>query len=102
MEVKINSKEIAEAIAVKVEQVTGLACEAFTNQNGAIVLYNHTQVIARITPLLGVVDVTPVGGVFDGEPVTIPTEASTFYGLKEIAAMMDEANMRATSAAVAH
>jgi len=102
MEVKINSKEIAEAIAAKVEQVTGLDCEAFTNQAGSIVVYDHTRVIALITPLINVVDVVPVGGVFDGETVCIPLEAETIYGLKEIAAMMDEANMRATSAAVAH
>lgn len=102
MEVKINSKEIAEAIATKVEQVTGLDCEAYANQAGSVVVYNHTRVIARITPLFSAVDVVPVGGVFDGELVEIPTEARTFYGLKEIAAMMDEANMRVTSAAVAH
>lgn len=102
MEVKINSKEIAEAIAEKVEQVTGRDCEAYTNQAGSIVVYNHTRVIAQITPIVDVVDVVPVGGVFDGETVCIPLKAKTIYGIKEIAAMMDEANMRATSAAVAH
>lgn len=102
MEVKINSEEIAEAIATKVEQVTGLDCEAFANQIGSIVVYNRTQVIARITTLFNAVDVVPVGGAFDGEPVEIPTEARTFYGLKEIAAIMDEANVRVISAAVKH
>ena len=69
MEVKINSKEIAEAIATKVEQVTGLDCEAYANKTGSVVVYNRTQVIAQITPLFSVMDITPVGGVFDGETV---------------------------------
>ena len=102
IEVKINSKEIAEAIATKVEQVTGLDCEAYTNQAGSIVVHDHTRAIARITPPLGVVDVTPVGGVFDGETVCIPLAAETIGGLREIANAMDEANMRATSTAAAH
>ena len=101
-EVKINSKEIAKATATKVEQVTGPDREAFANQAGSTVVHNHTKAIARITPIISVVDVVPVGGAFDGEPATIPTGANTIHGLKETAAMMDEANMRATSAAVAH
>lgn len=102
MEIKINSKEIAEAIATKVEQVTGLDCEAYTNQTGSIVVYNHTRVIARITPIINVVDVVPVGGVFDGETVCIPLKAETIYGLRELTETYDEAAMRVTSAAVAH
>lgn len=102
MEVKINSKEIAAAIATKVEQVTGLDCETFANDTSAVIVLNHTKVIARITPLFSAVDVAPVGGAFDGEPVEIPTEARTVNGVKEIAAAMDEANMRVTSAAVSH
>lgn len=43
MEVNINSKEIAEAIAEKVEQVTGLDCEAFTNETGSVVVYQPHQ-----------------------------------------------------------
>lgn len=102
MEVKINSKEIAEAIAEKVEQVTGLDCEVFTNQAVSIVVYNRTKVIARITPLINMVGVVPVGGVFDGETVCIPLKAETFHGLRELTETYDEAAMRATSAAVAH
>ena len=102
MEVKINSQEIAEAIAAKVEQVTGLDCEAYTNQVGAIIVHNLTQVIARVTPLISTVEVTPIGGTFDGEPIAIPAEARTINGLKEIADAMDDANMRAISAAVKH
>lgn len=75
MEVKINSKEIAEAIAEKV---------------------------AQLTPLFSVMDVVPVGGAFDGETVCIPLEAETIYGLRELTETYDEAAMRVTSAAVAH
>ena len=103
MEVKINSKEIAEAIAAKVEQVTGLDCEVFAYQDGAVIVHDHTKVIALIAPMLfGVVDVTPVGGVFEGESVEIPTKARTVNGIQEIAHAMDEANVRVISAAVKH
>ena len=102
MEIEINSEEIAEAIAAKVERVTGLDCEAYTNQVGSIVVYNLAQVIALVTPLIDTVEVTPVGGVFDREPVTIPTGARTVDGLKKIADAMDDANMRAISAAIKH
>ena len=102
MEVKINSKEIAEAIAAKVEQVTGLDCEAFSNETGSVVVYNRTQVIAQITPLFNVTDVTPFGGLFDGETVCIPLEAETIYGIKELTETYDEAAMRVISAAVKH
>lgn len=102
MEVKINSKEVAEAIATKVEQVTGHDCEVFANKTGSVVVYHHTQVIAQITPLFSVMDVTPVGGLFDGGTVCIPLKAETIYGLKELAEIYDEAAMRVISAAVKH
>lgn len=101
MEVKLNSKEVAEAIAEKVEQVTGMDCEAFANETGSVIVYNHTKVIAQITPLFSVMDVVPVGGVFDGETVCIPLKAETIYGLREFTETYDEAAMRVTSAAVA-
>lgn len=72
MEVKIKSEEIAEAIAAKVEQVTGLDCEAYSNDTSAVVVINHTKVIARLTPLFSAMDVEPVGGLFDGKPACIP------------------------------
>ena len=102
MQVKINSKGIAQAMAAKVKQVTGLDCEAYTNQVGSIVVYNLTQVIALVTPLISTIEVTPVGGVFDGKPVAIPAGARTVDGLKEIADAMDDANVRAISAAIKH
>ena len=102
MHITINSKEVAEAIATKVEQVTGMNCEAFTNETGSVVVYDSTKVIAQITPLFSVMDVVPVGGVFDGETVCIPLEAETIDGFMEFVKTYDEAAMRVTSAAVAH
>ena len=102
MEVTFKSKEVAEAIASKVEAVTGRDCEAYDSQMGSVVIYDRTTVIARLTPQLAVIDVEPVGGLFDGEIVEIPTEARTVNDLREIAAALDEANMRAISSAVKH
>ena len=102
MEVTIKSNEIAEAIAMKVEEVTGRDCEAYDNKTGSVVIYNRTTVIARLTTMFAVIDVEPVGGLFDGEIVEIPTEARTVNGLREIAVALDEANVRAISAAVKH
>lgn len=101
MEVKIESKEIAGAITAMVEQCTGLDCEVFANQIGSVVVYNRTQVVARITSLFDEVDVEPVGGVFSGEIVEIPIRAKTVDELREIATALDEAGMRVTSAAAA-
>lgn len=102
MEVKINSKEVAEAIAAKVEQVTGHDCEAYTNQAGSVVVHHHTQVIARITPPFGVMDVEPVGGLFDSETVCIPLEAETIGGIREIVNAMDRATSHVLNAAMHH
>ena len=100
MEVKINSKEVAESIAAKVEQVTGLDCEAFSNDSGSVVVHNHNAVIARITPLSSVMDVEPVGGLFDGETVCIPLEAETIDGIREIVNTMDRATSHVLNAAM--
>ena len=101
-EVKINSKEVAEAIAAKVEQVTGLDCEAFANETGSVVVHNHTQAIAQITPLFSVMDVESVGGLFDGETVCIPLEAETIGGIREIVNTMDRATSHVLNAAMHH
>lgn len=102
MEVKINGKEAAEAIAAKVGQITPFDCEAFSNETGSVVVYNHTQVIARITPLSSVMDVEPVGGPFDGETVRIPLEAETIDGIREIVNAIDRATSRVLNAAMRH
>lgn len=91
MEVKIESNEVAEAIAARVEGMTGKGCEVFTNAIGESVICHLTTVIARITPVYGCVYVMPFGGTFDGEIVSVPLEAETLGGLREIPNALDRA-----------
>lgn len=100
MEVSLTSKEVAETIAAQVEQATGLDCEAYSNEVGSVVVFRTGAVIARITPLFSVMDVTPVGGTFDGENVEVPLEARTVDGLREMARSIDEAAAHVLSAAM--
>ena len=101
-EATINSEEVAEAIAARVEAATGKDCEAFTGEVGSVVVYNRTQVIARLMPLLSVVDVEPVGGPFDGETVSIPLEAETIGGIRETVNALDRATSHVINAAMHH
>ena len=100
MEVSLKSKEVAKTIAAQVEQSTGLDCEAYSNEVGSVVVFHHTTVIARITPLFDIMDVTPVGGTFDGEITEVPLGARTVDGLREMARSIDEAAAHVLSAAM--
>lgn len=100
MEVKLTGKEVADTIAAQVEQATGLDCEAYPNETGSVIMFRHTTVIARITPPSDIMDVTPVGGTFDGENTEVPLEARTVDGLREMAHSIDEAASHALSAAM--
>jgi hypothetical protein len=102
MEVQIKSKEVAQAIAAQIERVTGVDCESYSSPVGSVIVLNDTTVIARITPLFSVMDITPVGGLFDGETATIPLKAETIDDIKEIAHAYDEAAAHVISAAVHH
>lgn len=102
MEVKINSKEVAETIAAKVEQATGHDCEAFANGTGAVIAHRRTTAIARITPPFDVIDVEPVGGPFDGETAYIPLMAETIGGIREIVNATDRAASHVLNAAMHH
>lgn len=99
-EVKLTGKEVADTIAAQVEQATGLDCEAYANEAGAVVVFRHTTVIARISPLFDIMDGTPVGGTFDGENVEVPLEVRTVDGLRQMARSIDEAASHALSAAM--
>ena len=100
MEVSLTSMEVAETIAAQVEQATGLDCEAYSNEVGSVVVFSTGAVIARITPLFSVMDVTPVGGTFDGENVEVPLEVRTVDGLREMARSIDKAAAHVLSAAM--
>ena len=100
MVVMLKSKEVAETIAAQVEAATGTDCEAFTNTDGAVIVCNRTKVIARITPMFSVMDIEPVGGLFDGETVCIPLVAQTIDGIREIVYTTDRATSHVLSAAM--
>lgn len=100
MEVSLKSKEVAETIAAQVEQATGLDCEAFANKTGPVIMFRTGAVIARITPLFSAMDVTPVGGTFDGENVEVPLEARTVDGLRKMVRSIDKAASHVLSAAM--
>ena len=99
MEVTFTSKEVADAIATRIDQATGMDCETFSNQIGSVLVLHGTTVIARITPLPSVIDVGPVGGTFNGEVTEIQRETRTVNGLREIARALDEAMAHVLSAA---
>ena len=102
MKVSIKSKEVAEAIAARVEDSTGKDCEAHTGDVDPVIVFDGTTIIARVEPLYPVMDVTPVGGSFNGETVTIPLVAKTIGSLREIANATDRATSHVLSAAMHH
>lgn len=77
------------------EEATGEYCEASTT--GSVITL-HDTMIARITPLFSVMDVTPLDGPFRCE---IPLEAKTVDELREIAHAIDKAASHILAAAVA-
>ena len=102
MELKIDTNEVAETIAARVEGMTGKGCEVFTNAIGESVICHLTTVIARITPVYGCVYVIPFGGTFDGEVASVPLEAETLGSLREIPNALDKATSYVTSAVMHH
>ena len=102
MELKIESTEVAETIAARVESTTGKDCEAITNAIGESVIRHLTTAIARVTPAYSCVHVMPFGGTFDGETVSVPLEAETLDGLREIPNALDRATSYVISAAMNH
>lgn len=100
MNIEFSSKEVAEAIAERIEEVTGERCEAFSNATGSVIAL-HDTMIARITPLSDVMDVAPLSGPFRREITEIPMEAKSVSELMEIAPAIDEAISHVLAAAVA-
>lgn len=98
MNIEFTSKEIAEAIAERIKEVTGERCEAFSNATGSVITL-HDTMIARITPLFSIMNVVPLDGPFRREITEIPLEAKTVNELREIAHAIDEAISHVLSAA---
>lgn len=100
MNIELTGEEVAKVIAEQIEEATGECCEAFSNATGSVITL-HDTMIARITPLFSVMDVTPLDGPFRREITEIPLEASSVSGLREIAHAIDEAASHVLAAAVA-
>lgn len=98
MQIEITSKDMAKAIAQQIEQATGKDCEAYSNVAGSVIIMHNTM-IARITPLPRVVDVTPTAGPFVDRITKIPLETRSVNGLMEIAHAIDEAASHLLAAA---
>lgn len=100
MEFKIDSKDVAEAIAAEVDTVTDNVCTVYTNPSGAVIVYKDYTIIARIMTTFDVAYVTPVGGMFSEESTEISLESKTIDGIRGIAQAMDEAVSHVLSATV--
>ena len=102
MHITITDKDAAKVIAAEIEQATGTHCETHTDHINTVIIYNHTTTIAQITPLFGVITVTPSRGLFAGEITTIPLEARTIDGMREIAHALTKATSHVLNAAMNH
>lgn len=100
MHITITSEEVAKVIAEEIEQATGMACEAHTDHINTVITYNHTTTIAQVAPLFGVIAVAPSRGPFAGNVTTIPLEAETIGGVREIAHALTRATSHALNAAL--
>lgn len=101
MDITMDSREVAEAIAARVAQTTGMHCEVFANEGGVVIVH-HADVIARLTPLFSVIAVAPIGGEYQCDITEIPLEAHTIDGLREIGSAIDEATAHVLNAAIHH
>lgn len=100
MNIELTGEEVTKAIAEQIEEATGECCEAYSNATGLVIAL-HDTMIARITPLFSVMDVTPLDGPFRREITEIPLEASSVGGLREIVHAIDEAASHVLAAAAA-
>lgn len=98
--ITITSEDAAKAIAEEIKQATGTACEAHTDNTNTIITHNHTETIAQVTTPFGVTAVTPSRGPFTGKATTIPLEAETIDGLREIAHALTKATSHVLNAAL--
>lgn len=102
MNIAITSEEAAKVIAEEIKQATGTDCEAHTDHINTVIVYDHTETIAQVTTAFGVVAVAPSRGPFAGKVTTIPLEAETIDGLREIAHALTKATSHVLNAALNH
>lgn len=100
MNITITSEEVAQVITEEIKQATGMDCEAHTDHTNTVITYNHTTTIAQVATLSDVSAVTPSRGQFAGNVTTIPLEAKTIGGVREIAHVLTKATSHVLNAAL--
>lgn len=100
MNIAITSEEVAKVIAEEIKQATGTDCEAHTDHINTVIVYNHTKTIAQVATLFGVSAVAPSRGPFAGNVTTVPLEAETIGGVREIAHALTKATSQVLNAAL--
>lgn len=97
-DIDTTAKEIADIIMVT--ETTGLRCEAFADEYGkAVIISDHTHLIARITPYYKSIQV--VAAPLDLEAVATGIPRTSLSGMRELAARLDDATAHVIAAAVA-
>lgn len=100
MNINMTAQEIADTIANAVTETTGLRCETFTDGHGkAVIIADHTRLIARITPCHKSIETIVAPFTPDAAADSIPSEATSISGMRELATHLDDAIAHAIAAA---
>ena len=100
MNINMTTKEIADTIAEAVTETTSLRCETFADDHGNVVIISdHTHLVARIVPDRQSIQV--VAAPFDPKAVaaSIPSNATSLSGMRELATHIDDAIAHVIAAA---
>ena len=98
MHITITSEEVATVIVEEIKQATGMDCETHTDHTNTVITSNHTKTIAQVATLSDVIAVTPTHGPYAGNTTTIPLEAETISGVREIAHALTKATTHVLNA----
>lgn len=103
MDINTTAKAIADIIADEVTEATSLRCETFASDYGyALIVANYIHLVARIVPDYKSYQVVAAPcDPEEGTVISIPTEATSLSGVRELATQLDDAIAHVTAAAVA-
>lgn len=100
MEITLTVQEIADTIAKTVQERTSLRCEAFTDKHSkAVIISDHTHLIARITPYHKSIQVVAAPLDLEAVATSIPSKVTSLSGMRELTAHLDDATANVTAAA---
>ena len=100
MDINMTVKDIADTIAQAVTETTSHRCETFTNDHGnAVIISDHTHLIARIIPDRKSIQVVAAPFDPDAAATNIPSKATSLNGMRELATHLDDAIAHVTTAA---